>query len=116
MEKIKKANEESEKRASKLSAFIEDVNPTKAEPIGNVEVDDNVIIMSKLLVGRYTTFDDAKKVQNQIKANNPTSQPFVRKVGNIFSVQIGSYQDFAMAKNHAQTLRAKGFDVWIYQQ
>lgn len=117
MEKIKKANEESEKRASMLTAFIEDVKPDKKEEeVGNIEVDDNIIVVSKLLVGRYVTFDDAKKVQNQIKANNPTSQPFVRKVGNVFSVQIGSYQDFAVAKTHAQTLRAKGFDVWIYQQ
>ena len=116
MEKIKKANEESEKRASKLAAFIEDVKSNKDDEVGNIEVDDNIIVMSKLLVGRYATFDDAKKVQNQIKANNPTSQPFVRKVGNVFSVQIGSYQDFAVAKTHAQTLRAKGFDVWIYQQ
>ena len=41
---------------------------------------------------------------------------YVRKIGDIYTVQMGSYQDFYTAKSKAQDLKAKGLDVWIYQQ
>ena len=79
-------------------------------------VEKNVTTLSKILVGRYSTFEEAQSVQNDIKAKDPSLTPFVRKVGEAFSVQMGSYQDFNMAKTQAQLLKSKGFDVWIYQQ
>ena len=82
----------------------------------SLDVDSNVTILSKVLVGRYQTFEEANILQNDIKKRNPGLTPFVRKVGNVYSVQMGSYQDFAIAKEQASKLRAKGFDVWIYQQ
>lgn len=78
--------------------------------------ESNVIIMSKVLVGRYSTFEEAQSMQTTIKAQNPSLTPYVKKVGNVFSVQMGSYQDFNVAKRYAQTLQLKGLDVWIYQQ
>ena len=117
IEKQKKLNETNAlKPASKISNIIEEVKLQKKVPVESVEADNNVTIMSKVLIGRYTTFEEAQKVQNQIKAKNSALQPFVRKVGSVFSVQMGSYQDFNVAKNHAQALKSKGFDVWIYQQ
>ena len=85
-------------------------------PVEELAQDTNITIMSKVLIGRYMTFEEAQKLQTQIKAKNSSLQPFVRKVGNVFSVQMGSYQDFSIAKKHAQVLRNQGFDVWIYQQ
>ena len=76
----------------------------------------NITIMSKVLVGKYLTFEEAQKYQGEIKAKNPTAAPFVRKVGEIFCVQMGSYQDFEVARKQAQDLKAQGYDVWIYQQ
>ena len=76
----------------------------------------NVLTLSKVLVGRYSSFEEAQKVQNAIKAKDSSLTPFVRKVGEVFSVQLGSYQDFNTAKTQAQILKSKGFDVWIYQQ
>ena len=95
---------------------MEEVNLQKKIPVENSLTENNVTVMSKVLVGRYSTFEEAQKVQAQIKSKTPSLQPFVKKIGNVFSVQMGSYQDFAQAKNHAQSLRGKGFDVWIYQQ
>ena len=77
---------------------------------------NNIIIMSKVLIGRYSTFEEAVKMQDSLRANYPKLSPFVKKFGEVFSVQMGSYQDFQMAKNQAQTLKAKGYEVWIYQQ
>ena len=54
--------------------------------------------------------------QNEIKNLDATASPYVRKVGDIYSIQMGSYQDFRAAKVQAQRLKAMGLDVWIYQQ
>ena len=101
---------------SKISSLIEEVKLQNKIPVEELAQDTNVTIMSKVLIGRYMTFEEAQKLQTQIKAKNSSLQPFVRKVGNVFSVQMGSYQDFSIAKKHAQVLRNQGFDVWIYQQ
>jgi len=116
IEKQQKLNKQNEEKSGKLSAIIEDVKLQKKIPVENNLIENNVTVMSKVLVGRYATFEEAQKVQNQIKAKNSSLQPFVKKIGNVFSVQMGSYQDFAQAKIHAQKLSSKGFDVWIYQQ
>jgi cell division septation protein DedD len=116
LEKQKKINSQTEPRNSKLNVIIEDVKIQPKISVEQTEHVDNVTIMSKVLIGRYTTFEEAQKLVGQIKEKNHKLQPFVRKIGNVFSVQMGSYQDFNVAKNHAQSLRGQGFDVWIYQQ
>ena len=78
-------------------------------------INDNLIISSKVLVGRFNSLDDAKAYQNQIKNDIPTTA-YVRKLGDIFCIQIGSFNDFQVAKSHAQQLKSKGYEVWIYQQ
>lgn len=88
----------------------------KKQSVENIETEKNITIMSKVLIGRYSTFEDAQKVQSEIKARDAKLSPFVKKVGDIFTVQMGSYQDFSVAKRKAQILKSKGFDVWIYQQ
>ena len=75
----------------------------------------NITIMSKVLIGRYSTLEEAQKAQAEIKSLN-TGSPFVKKIGDVFSIQMGSYQDFSTARSHAQNLKSKGYDVWIYQQ
>ncbi len=112
-EEIASMNKEKD---SKIASIIEEVKLQNKVPVEEVSQDSNVVVMSKVLIGRYNTFEEAQVLQTQIKAKNSSLQPFVRKVGNVFSVQMGSYQDFSIAKKHAQTLRSQGFDVWIYQQ
>ena len=101
-----------------MGAISEIKNHTAKKPAEQIPLPENknVTIMSKVLIGRYMTFDEAKQLQEDIKAKNPNMTPFVRKIGDIFSVQTGSYQDFEEAKRQAQALKAKGMDVWIYQQ
>ena len=77
---------------------------------------NNITIMSKVLIGRYETFEEAQKVQIKIKEQNDSLSPFVKKIGDVYSIQMGSYQDFSVAKNQAQLLKSEGYDVWIYQQ
>ena len=78
-------------------------------------IENNLIITSKVLIGRFPSLEDAKAYQDQIK-NDISETSYVRKLGDIFCIQIGSYNDFQVAKSHAQKLKAKGYEVWIYQQ
>ena len=113
-EKQKAIQAEIDKKAPTLLDEIK--NYSKKTEQSELNADKNITILSKILVGRYSTFEEAQKVQNEIKAQDAKLTPFVRKVGEAFSVQMGSYQDFNMAKTQAQYLKSKGFDVWIYQQ
>ncbi len=69
----------------------------------------------KVLVGRYSTFDEAKNAQINMK-NIKKTAPFIRKVDNVYCLQIGSYSNMDVARSVAGGYGKDGFDVWIYQQ
>lgn len=114
IEKIKAQNINSV--TEKKPELIDKIQNKKVQEQVPLPTQKNLIIVSKVLVGRYQTFDEAQKMQAMIKEKDPSSTPFVRKTGDVYSVQMGSYQDFLTAKNQAQALKARGLDVWIYQQ
>jgi len=118
IEKIKAKNAQSETAGLKLSNVIDEVKNIKVKLPSpkHEEQEENVTITSKVLIGRFSSFEEASKMQAEIKAKDASLSPFVRKVGDIYSVQMGSYQDFYTAKHQAQQLKASGFEVWIYQQ
>ena len=116
LEKQKRLQEQKEAKNGKVATVLDEIKLQKKLPIETYEPSSNQTIMSKVLIGHYATFEEAQSMQNQIKSKNPTLQPFVKKVGGVFSVQMGSYQDFNVAKAQAQFLSSKGLDVWIYQQ
>ena len=121
IEKIKAKNEQSEKNetmASKTAEIAENVKQavTKPQIAKNIQVEDNMTITSKVLIGRFQSFDQASELQSEIKEKDPSSTPFVRKIGEVYSLQLGSYQDFSIAKAQARKFKALGYDVWIYQQ
>ncbi len=70
---------------------------------------------SKVLIGRYTTIEEARKTQAAISGLSPEISPFVKKFNNYYTVQVGSYQSFDTAKAVAGSLKSRGFDVWIFQ-
>lgn len=116
IEKIKAQNTQSEIKNAAQTAN-ETPNIFGKKPVQETQdIQKNMIITSKVLIGRFVTFDEAQKAQAEIKVKDPSLTPFVRKTGDVFSIQMGSYQDFSTAKMQAQALKAKGFDVWIYQQ
>ena len=78
--------------------------------------DSNVAVYSKVLIGKYATFEDARAAQDSVREYNQGTTPFIRKVGDIYALQVGSYQDLTTAKQIASKFRAQNFDVWIYQQ
>ena len=116
MHKVEEGKTASKQKATgKISELVQNVKANEKKQ-AEASVNNNITILSKVLIGRYKTFEEAQKVQNDIKQKNPSLTPFVRKVGEVFCVQMGSFQEFEVAKKQAQILKSKGFDVWIYQQ
>ena len=119
-EKLKENKTQKEDEKSflkpKITNPIEELGNNSNKTADETSLNKNITIMSKVLICRYSTLEEAQKAQSEIKSLNIGATPFVKKVGDVFSVQMGSYQDFSVAKNHAQNLKAKGYDVWIYQQ
>ncbi len=70
----------------------------------------------KVLIGKYPTFDEAKTAQTAMKNSKARIAPFIRRVGNVYSLQIGSYSNMDVARSVAGNYGKEGFDVWIYQQ
>lgn len=118
IEKFKAKNTQSEEAGNKLSNVLDEVKHLagKNQSEKKQTFDENVTITSKILIGRFPTFDEAVKMQNDIKLKDASLSPFVRKIGDVYAVQLGSYQDFYTAKVQAQKFKNFGYDVWIYQQ
>lgn len=82
------------------------------KPLGAL---DAPAVISKVLVGRYKTLDEARKAQSLMTELQDGTIPFIRKVNAYYSIQTGSYKSFDIAKAAASKLKAKGYDVWILQ-
>ncbi len=116
LENNKKIEKEQKQQKQQNTQTKEQPQETNKEPAVISTDESNITIMSKVLVGRFSTFEDAQRLQSVIKAKDASLTPYVKKVGDVFAVQLGSFKDFNMAKNQARTLKSKGLDVWIYQQ
>ena len=101
----------------KIPQSAAEVQDIDAVPQGNfapIELAPKANI--KVLIGKYSTFDDAKTAQTAMKNSKARIAPFIRRVGNVYSLQIGSYSNMDVARSVAGSYGREGFDVWIYQQ
>lgn len=101
------------------SVTFDGIDTKKPQDMGETDVsknNPNVGVYSKVLIGKYATFEDARGAQESVRQANHGTTPFIRKVGDIYALQVGSYQDLTTAKQVASKFRAENFDVWIYQQ
>ena len=101
----------------KIPQSAAEVQDIDAVPQGNfapIELAPKANI--KVLIGKYSTFDDAKTAQTAMKNSKARIAPFIRRVGDVYSLQIGSYSNMDVARSVAGSYGREGFDVWIYQQ
>ena len=70
----------------------------------------------KVWRGKYSTWDEAKTAQSSMKNSKAKIAPFIRKVDDVYCLQIGSYSNMDVARSVAGSFGKEGFDVWIYQQ
>ena len=87
------------------------VKPT-VTPLGAIEAPN---VVSKVLVGKFYSLEDARKAKDSMQALPEGVSPFVRKVSTYYAIQVGSYDSFDYAKAIASKLKIQGYDVWILQ-
>ena len=65
---------------------------------------------------RYT-MEDAKDVQETIRnlSGFETASPFIRKMGDFYAIQVGSYTNSSVAKEVADKLNSEGYSVWVLE-
>lgn len=69
----------------------------------------------KVLIGKYPSYDEAKAAQTAMKNSKARVAP-LRRVDDIYALQIGAYSNMDSARAVAGTYSKEGYDVWIYQQ
>jgi len=112
--------------------------PTKQNKINKIEEDEEVIQpvnnpprptskdvstnpfespkMSKVYVGRYSTLEQAKVAQEILMDSGLGITPFVRDIGNSYTLQIGSYSSRAKADGLASELQRNNFPARVVQE
>lgn len=113
-EKIKEDSLQHEDDAVSIKK-IETKTEKEMEPAQSTGASD-IVTYSKVLIGKYPSFEEARAAQDEVRNINQGSTPFIRKVGDVYALQVGSFQDISVARNVAAKFRAANFDVWIYQQ
>lgn len=106
--KIRQGNPE--KKEGEIETQVDSRNVAKS-PVSEIQV-----IYSKVLIGKYATLNEARTAQTQLRAQNTGATPFIRKVGDIYALQVGSYRDIDIARSIASKYRDENYDVWILQQ
>ncbi len=99
-----------QKIAMKPKLPVNEIN--KPKPISLIQAQG---ITSKVLIGKFQSLSDARKVQSTLTDLPEGVLPFVKKINSYYSIQIGSYENFATAKSVAAQYKLKGYDVWILQ-
>ncbi len=87
-------------------------NSDKNENIAPQE--EQKIVYSKVLLGRYSSFEEAKEAQAKLRQNSGV-EAFVRKMGNIYALQVGSYMNQDQAQNVAMQFSNMDYQVWILE-
>lgn len=72
--------------------------------------------MSKVLVGRYATAEQARVAQEILMDSGLSITPFIRDMGNSYTLQVGSYSSRAKAEGLVNDLQRSNFPARIIQE
>ena len=111
-EKLKKEKAKQEEKANKEKINKEE--KSKEEVSNVVPQDDNKIVYSKVLLGRYSSFEEAKAAQTKLRQESGV-EAFVRKMGSVYALQVGSYMNQDQAQNVATQFSNMDYQVWILE-
>ncbi|MBR2386160.1 SPOR domain-containing protein [bacterium] len=111
-EKLKKEKAKQEEKANKEKINKEE--KSKKEVSNVVPQDENKIVYSKVLLGRYSSFEEAKAAQAKLRQESGV-EAFVRKMGSVYALQVGSYMNQDQAQNVATQFSNMDYQVWILE-
>ena len=72
------------------------------------------VVYSKVLLGHYSTYEEAKQAQAQLKSATGAIA-FVRKMGSFYALQVGSYLDPEQARITAAKYSSMNYFVSIIE-
>ncbi len=93
--KVQETSKE-EKNIQKTEEVKTQAEKTQVEKKVNAP-EEHRVVYSKVLLGHYSSYDEAKQAQAKLKADTG-SVAFVRKMGSFYALQVGSYLDPEQAK------------------
>lgn len=67
--------------------------------------------ITKVYVGKYSSIEDAMKVQHRISAEETDIVPFIKSINGSYVVQIGSFTEQERARGLAARMKTKGYAV-----
>lgn len=73
-------------------------------------------VSSKVVVGRYATFEQAKVAQEILLDSGLDITPFVRQLNGAYTLQVGSYSTRAKAEELSSELQRNNFPARIIQE
>ena len=111
-EKLKKEKAKQEEKANKEKINKEEKSKEEASNV--VPQDENKIVYSKVLLGRYSSFEEAKAAQTKLRQESGV-EAFVRKMGSVYALQVGSYMNQDQAQNVATQFSNMDYQVWILE-
>ncbi len=76
-----------------------------------------VPVYIRIFVGRYRTLEEAREAQGNINDIPQFSaiSPFIRKIGEVYTIQVGSYTNKQVAKSTALKFGNAGYNVWMIE-
>lgn len=69
----------------------------------------------KILVGNYTSPEEAQGLSDVVSANS-ANKTHIKSYNGFYCVQIGAYSDFTKAQNIANAYRAKNYKVRVVEE
>ena len=120
VEQLKKLKEEALSRQEKQDeAELEKVQYEQAPETPKLEPANpsynrqgaSSVKMAKVYVGRYSTFDEAIKVQDALVQSSLVSSPFIKNMGTYYVIQAGSFANQNTAQNIAENLIQNGYSA-----
>jgi hypothetical protein len=103
-----------EKESSSEKVVLAPKIPLKAQ---NIEPKQEIPVYIRVFVGRYKTLDEAREAQANINSIPQFSYVslFIRKIGEVYTIQIGSYTNKQVAKTTALKFGNAGYNVWMIE-
>lgn len=105
----KKKQTKTELVRQKLDFRLKKVEDT--ERTTKVQNKENKI--SKVYIGKYSSIEEAIKMQNKIAADAPDTTPFIKSINGMYVIQIGSFSDKDKAISLVTTMHAKGYNARV---
>ena len=87
-----------QEETQEAETFVQKSEETKAQVGKQASApEEHRVVYSKVLLGHYSSYDEAKQAQAKLKADTGAIA-FVRKMGSFYALQVGSYLDPEQAR------------------